>query len=73
MYYIVWDGNSSYYEADDLQDALDCAKWSLEAADDFARRKGWTPFWSDLVEIRLIKAKDFSRYNRPAWEDVAGE
>lgn len=51
MAFLVDEGNGYLQPADDMNHALDLAGHALAAADDFARRMGWAPFWADAVQI----------------------
>jgi hypothetical protein len=58
MTWLVYSGGGSsgafhhFEEAEDLAHALEIASYALEAANEFAARMGWTPYWAELVEIR---------------------
>jgi hypothetical protein len=58
MPYLVDTGGPYLAETDDLNHAYALARGALEAADDFAARQGWAPFWADTVAVlRCTKAQ----------------
>lgn len=66
LVYTGGDGGNGFTEAEDLDHALSLAGHGLEAADEFAARMGWSPYWAELVEIRRCPAAAWREWWRDA-------